>query len=153
MHRNLILTFVLFSAFLGLHAASTANVTVTFIVQSVRDIVFSGNPGTFTVSPGGAAATDTSTTYSAVTNESNQRIFASLNTNMPTGLTLQVNLQAPSGATSAGAQTLTTTSANLVTGISNVNQTGLTVAYSLTASVAASTAPSATRILTYTIGD
>ncbi|MFA6916312.1 MAG: hypothetical protein WC222_07930 [Parachlamydiales bacterium] len=140
-------------AFTGLSAASTAIVTITFIVQSVRDITFSGNPGTFTVSPGGAPAVDTSTTYSVVTNESNQRIFAALNTNMPTGLTLQVNLQAPTGATSAGAQTLSTTSVDLVTGISNANQTGLTVSYSLAATVAAATAPSATRTLTYTIGD
>lgn len=146
--------FAIFVFFQGvLFAASTDTVTVTFVVQSVRDIDVSGNPGTLTVSPGGAPATDSSTTYSVVTNESNQRISAALDSNMPTGLTLQASLQAPSGATSAGLQTLSTSSANLVTGISNVNQTGLTVTYSLTALVSAATAPAATRIVTYTIGD
>lgn len=152
MRKLLFSTLGFIASFMGLNAASTANVTITFIVQSVSDIAFSGSPGTFTVTPGGPAATDNTTTYSVVTNEINRRIFAALNTNMPTGLTLQVSLQAPTGATSAGFQTMTTTSTDLVTGISNVNQTGLTVSYSLSADVTAATAPSATRTLTYTIG-
>ena len=71
---------------------------------------------------------------------------------MPTGVTLTVNLVAPTGGTSAGATTMTTTAASLVTGIANLAQSSLTVTYTLAATVSASQVTGATNTVTYTIG-
>ena len=71
---------------------------------------------------------------------------------MPTGVTLSVNLQAPTGGTSAGTVALSTIAANLVTGVSQVAQGSLTVTYTLSATAAAAvvtTNPTVT--VTYTI--
>jgi hypothetical protein len=71
---------------------------------------------------------------------------------MPAGLTLTANLAAPSASgSSAGAQALSTTAVDLVTGITKLAEGGLSVGYSLTATAAAGVVSSTTRTVTYTI--
>ena len=70
---------------------------------------------------------------------------------MPGGLTLSVNLAAPAGASTAGSQSLSTTSVDLVTSITKVAQGAMAVSYSLAATPAAGVVSSTTRTVTYTI--
>ena len=85
------------------------------------------------------------------TNQTSAKITASIGSAMPSGLTLQVNLSAPSGASSAGAQSLSTTAMDVVTGITKVAQSAIAVNYSLAATAAAGVVSSTSRTVTYTI--
>lgn len=136
--------------------ATTATANINFTIGSINEIAVSGSPGTFTInsaSPGSqpASVQDTSTNYSVTTNNTAQKITGALDSAMPTGVTLSVNLPAPTGGTSAGTVALTASSQNLVTGISQVAQSGLTITYTFAASAAAAQG-SGSRVLTYTIG-
>jgi hypothetical protein len=70
---------------------------------------------------------------------------------MPAGVTLSVNLAAPTGATSAGAQALGTTAVDVVTGITKIAQGTLGVTYTLSATASAGVVSSTSRTVTYTI--
>lgn len=137
----------------ALSAADTDTVTVTFTIDTVRDIVFSGDPAPFTILPGLEAVVDSTTTYAVTTNANNQRITAALDTNMPAETLLEVQLAPPTGATAAGFVTLTTVAADLVTGITDVDEAGLLVTYRASATVDAIPAAADTRTITYTILD
>ncbi|MEP6732488.1 MAG: hypothetical protein ABJE10_17715 [bacterium] len=135
--------------------AQTATQTVTFSVVPISRVAFSGTAGPITVTTAnpGSAPTSASmggTSYAITTNETNQRISASLNSPMPAGVTLAVSLAAPAGASSMGSMTLGTASADVVTGISLVNASALPIVYTLSASANAPVAPG-TRTVTYTI--
>lgn len=138
-------------------AQTSATAIVTFTISSISAISVSGNPAAFNISsvtPGDppTSATDTSTTYAVTTNATGQKIQGSIDTAMPTGVTLAITLAAPSTGTSTGAVDMTTTPQNLVTGISNVAQSGIGITYTLSATAAAAPVASATRTVTYTIG-
>lgn len=140
-----------------LNASDTAMATVTYTIGSIDSITVSGNPGTLvinssTAGSGPDSATDSSTTYAVTTNNSVREVTAALTSNMPLGVTLTVDLVAPTGATSQGATSLSTTSASLVTGIGNLSQASLGITYVLSATVAAAQTSNATNTVTYTIG-
>lgn len=143
-------------------AQSSATQTVTFTVNDVSSIAVSGDPGSMAVDAGGAngTATDASTTYDVTTNAPSTapvKITAQITNggDMPTGVTLSTTLADPDAtgsATSAGAVVLNSTAAqDVVTGISNLQATGNTITYTLTADVTASAISGATRVVTYTI--
>jgi hypothetical protein len=137
-------------------AGNTATQTVTFEVQAIDEVSASGNPGALTVSTATAGsepddATDISTTYAVTTNGTNKKITGGIDSNMPGNTTLQVGLAAPSGGASAGNVTLSTTAADLVTGITQSAETGLTITYTLSATVAAGIVASDTRTVTLTL--
>lgn len=138
-------------------AATTATATVTYTISSISAISVSGNPGALVVNSAVAgsqptSATDSTTTYSVTTNGTSQKITGSIDTTMPSGSSLSINLTAPSGATSSGSVALTTTAQNLVTGISNVAQANMPITYTLNADVSAAAASGQTRTVTLTIG-
>lgn len=137
-------------------AASSATQTVTYEVSAINELTVSGNPGALVVNAAVAGSapsskSDSSTTYAITTNETNRKITGALNTAMPAGVSLSVNLAAPTGGTSAGAVALTALAQNLVTGISNLNESAKTITYSLSATSAAGVVPSATKTVTLTI--
>jgi hypothetical protein len=139
-----------------LFAGSSTTQTITFSVNAINEIAVSGNPGALTVStatPGSVpdTATDSSTTYDITTNQSGQKITAAIDSGMPAGVTLKVQLTAPAGATSAGLVTLGASAADVVTGISTLNQSGLGITYKLSATPAAGSMASDTRTVTLTI--
>ncbi len=81
--------------------------------------------------------TDNSTA-TAITNGTTMKITGAIDSAMPTGLTLKVNLADPDdtgSAVSAGDVILSATAADLVTGIGPVAQEGLTITYTLSATV------------------
>lgn len=135
-------------------SAQTAGQTLTFQVDAINQIAFSGNPSLVinSATAGSAPASATAgATWAVTTNQSNAKITASINAAMPANVTLTVSLAAPSGATSAGAQSLGTIATDLVTGITQVAQGALTVTYTLSATPTAGVVASTTRTVTYTI--
>jgi hypothetical protein len=134
----------------------TATQTVTYEVAAINELSVSAATASLTVNAataGGApnAVTHATTTYAITTNESNRKITGALNSNMPSGVTLSATLAAPTGATSGGKMSLSTTAADLVTGISTLNESGKTITYELSATAAAGVVPSATKTVTLTI--
>lgn len=120
-------------------------------------ITISTNPGTLSITTATAGSnplpvSDSLTTYSVTTTNVVRNITGKINTNMPTGLTLSVQLVAPLGASSAGSQAMSSTAANLVTSIPK-NTVGalLGITYTLTATAAAAPTASSTRTLTLTL--
>ncbi len=137
-------------------SSQTATATATFEVQSVDVIGVSGDPAKLTIvagNPGEAPApvTDNSTTWSVTTNGSARKVTGEIDSAMPTGVTLEVALAAPTGATSVGNVTLTNLAADLVTGITGLDESGLGVTYTLSATLAAGAVAENTRTVTYTI--
>ena len=152
--KNILATTILLASAASAAAAQTATQTVTFQVDAINQIAFSGSPSLVinTASAGvdPTAATATAS-WAVTTNQTGSKITASIGSVMPTGVTLAVTLAAPAGATSAGAQSLSTTAVDLVTGLTKVAQGALGVTYSLSATAAAGVVSSTSRTVTYTI--
>jgi hypothetical protein len=139
-------------------AANTDNQTVTLQVSAINEIAVSGDPGALVVSTATAGAepdtaTDNSTDYDITTNESNKRITGVLDSAVPANTELYIFLAAPTGGTSAGDVQLTTTAADLVTGISTLAESNHTITYKYYASIAAGIVASTTRTVTLTLTD
>lgn len=136
-------------------AGQQATQVVNFRVDAVSQLAVSGNPAPLVVSAavagqGPVSALGSTTTYAISTNESNQKIVASLDQAMPSGVDLEVTLAAPGGASSRGAVALATAGADVVTGISATAASALPITYRLSASVSADVTSTA-RTVTYTI--
>lgn len=147
---------LLVPAFAGTAAAQTATQSVSYEVQAISQISFSGSPSlVISAATAGSAPTSASASgsYAITTNESGKKITAQIDSNMPTGVTLTVSLAAAGGGMSEGAVVLSTTPVDAVTGISTVSQSGLAVGYQLSATVAAGVVPAGSRTVTYTITD
>lgn len=133
---------------------TTATQTITFQVDAINQINFLGGPS-LVINTAAAGSNPTSVTagatWAVTTNQSGAKITASIGSAMPAGVTLSVSLTAPTGATSAGSKSLSTTAVDLVTGITKVAQGPLAVTYSLAATAAAGVVASTTRTVTYTI--
>ena len=145
-------------ALVTLAVAGTAGAqtqTINFSVAAINQLALSGNTVTLNIVSAAAGsnptqATDNASTWAVTTNQSGAKISASLNSDMPSGLTLQVSLGAPAGASSVGAVTLSSASADLVTGVSQGAASGLAMNYTLDATPTAGVT-SGTRTVTYTI--
>lgn len=140
----------------SLFGSNSATQTVTFSVIPINEISVTGNPGTMTVStsPAGAApntASDSSTSYAITTNGSYRKITAAINSPMPVGVTLTVDVTAPTGATSAGAVMLGTTPADVVTGITGIAESGRRITYVSAATSEAGVINSQSRTVTLTV--
>lgn len=140
-------------------AASNDTVTVNYAVSAINELNIDGASVSLTVSSATAGANpdqaSANTTYDITTNCATdaKKITAAINTDMASGLTLKVNLTAPSGGTSAGAVTLSSTAANAVTAIDAVASSNLTAAFTLDATLAAGVVSSASKTCTLTLAD
>lgn len=139
----------------GTAAAQTSTQTVTFAVNAINQIAFTGAPSlTINSAVAGSeptSATSTGITWAVTTNQSNAKITASIASAMPTGLTLSVNVATPTGGTSAGSLALGVSAVDVVTGISKLAESALGVTYKLDATAAAGVVASDSRVVTYTI--
>ena len=141
-------------------AANTATQTITFEVTAINEMAVSGNPAAMiinsaTAGSAPAAVTDSSTTYDITTNETAKKITGQITTGgiMPSGVTLEANLTAPTGGTSAGYTNLSTTAADLVTSIATLAESTNTIEYRLSATIGAGVVASNTRVVTLTLSD
>lgn len=141
-------------------AGSSDTETVNYEVTAINEINIDGAAVTLTVDSAVAGAAPTqataSDTYDITTNvvsPATKKITAAIDTAMPAGLTLQINVTAPSTGTSAGATTLSATAADVVTAIAAVNQADIAIGYTLDATVAAGVVGAASKTVTLTIAD
>ena len=136
-------------------SAQTATQNVTIQVNAINQIAVTGGAQSLTISTATAGGNPTdataSTSWAVTTNQSNQKVTASINSAMPANVTLSVALAQPTGATSAGTVALGTGAVDVVTGISTLAESGLGVTYTLSATTAAGVVASTTRTVTYTI--
>lgn len=137
------------------HAAATATTTATFEVDAINEIALAGTPPVLTVNAAVAGAAPTAVTSAlqtyAVTTNQTAKISAALDSDMPGGVTLTLTMAAPTGATSVNAVALTAASQDLVTGITGLNESGLSLTYGLSATAAAGVVASSSKTVTYTI--
>lgn len=162
MHCKNIRAFFLLFSFMTIVAlafsAQSASQVVTFSVTAINEIAVSGNPGALAVTAATAGsqpneALDDSTTYMISSNGTNMKITGSINTAMPSGVTLKVNLTAPTSGSSAGDVALGIVSSDLVSGTTQVAETGKTITYKLSATVAAGVVVNANTTVTLTLTD
>lgn len=118
-------------------------------------LTVSGNPaplnvGTAVAGSQPAAVSDNSTTYTVLVVVSSH-ITAQLSSNTPAGVTLTINLAAPTGATSAGPVTLDATARNVVTSITNALAQTRGITYQLSALASAGVISSRTATVTLTV--
>lgn len=139
-----------------LSGSNVATQTVTFSVDPIAEIAFSGDPSpmiAFQAVAGSDSADviDNSTFYAVTTNGTSEKVTACLDSPMPTGTMLCIMVGAPNGAVSAGTVDLNISNQNVVTGISQVAQSSLPISYIFESTMAAGVIPTTTRIVTFTL--
>jgi hypothetical protein len=141
-------------------ADNIATQSVSYEVAAINEIEVSGDPGALVVNTAVAgseptADTDNSTTWDITTNGATdgKKLTVVINTNMPANTTLEINLTAPTGATSSGDVTLSDTAVDAVTLIDSVAESGLSITYTLSALIAAGVVPQDTKTVTLTLTD
>ncbi|HAY36851.1 MAG: hypothetical protein P8H65_04345 [Rhodothermales bacterium] len=154
MKRFFTLAFTIFafstSAFAQANVASqqvTINVNEIAVISVVGNVSMTINAATAGQAPDAVTA---SSTYHMTTNGSDKKITGELDVNMPTGLTLNTTMAAPTGATSEGKKSLSTSSVDLVKSITRVRGAGLALNYQAVATVDAEP-DTVVRTVTYTI--
>ena len=153
------LTSILALAFITTAAWAQSNVATQNVNITVNEIaVISVQGGLVNLTIDTATAGDdpepatADVTYNVTTNGSDKKITAELDSDMPAGLTLTADMDAPAAASSAGALSLSSTAVDLVTGISMLKANGLDLTYEASATLDAAPA-SYSRTVTYTITD
>ena len=151
-----IFTFALLALAFVSTATAQSNAASQQVSINVAEIAVISVQGTINMTIASATAgqapdaATASATYAVTTDGKNQKISAKLDSKMPAGLSLFATMAAPSKASSNGKVELTDKSADLVTKISNTNQSGLALAYEAVATVDA-TPDNVSRTVTYTI--
>lgn len=146
------------TAVASVQAADTDSHSVNFTVSSINEIEVDAGAVNLTVNSATAGSQPTpanaASSYAITTNAATdgKKITAALDTAMPTGVTLAVNMTAPSGATSAGSVALGTVAVDVVNAIEGVAASGLAINYSLSATVTAAPV-TGSKTVTYTIAD
>lgn len=142
-------------AFAGTTFGQQATQDVTIDVQAINVLAVSSGTVSLTINSATAGSqpdsdTDNSTSYDVTTNEAARKIVGSLDLAYTGSVSLAVSLAAPTGGTSAGSVTLTTTNQDLVSGFGNLAETGHQITY--VASSTVTDAPSnQTNTVTFTI--
>ncbi len=138
--------------------AQSANQDVTIVVADINEVSVSGNL-TLTINSATAGsnpddATDNTTSYSITTNGTNKKITGQLDVAYASGISLAVDVTAPTGGTSQGQKTLSTTAQDLVTTMSKLVGSTLTITYTAAATLSAAPNGSGeTNIITFTLID
>jgi hypothetical protein len=139
----------------GVASAQVDTSTVTYTISAVSLVEIAGDVN-LTISSansvgGGLANATDSTTYAITNNDGAKKIVGKLNSAMPANTTLALQLGAPASGTSAGAVTLTGSNQDLVNNIGAVNQTGVSMQFTFSATVDAALVSAGTKTLTLTI--
>jgi hypothetical protein len=149
---------MLLSAVLVVAAAASGSAQVTQIitvnVSAINEISIAGGAHTITINTATAGqapdAVTWATSWAITTNQTNTKVSAAIDANTPSGVTLEVEMGEPAGATPGGKQALSTTPVELVTGITKLQAATLPLTYTATATAAAGV-QSVARTVTYTV--
>lgn len=153
--RGLLSVIVAFAAHDSLAAQNQAAATVSFEVRPINEIALSGSPAPLVINAAVAGAepmsvTDQSTTWAVTTNELARKVTAATGA-LPTGVSLEIAMAAPAGASTLGFVTLATTAQDIVTDIATAQASALQVTYRLSATVQAGIVAPASATITFTI--
>lgn len=138
---------------------ATTTQDVTIVVEEVNQISVSA-PVTLTFDAATAGSdfddvTNDGSTYAVTTNGESRKITGKLGAAFASGITLSVELEAPTGATAESAQPLpsgASEAVDLVSGISGVSESGLGITYTAAATAAtASNGTGETQTVTFTV--
>ena len=142
-------------------AQATATQNVTLAVNTVYKIATSGNPGPMTITTGTAgvdaltSVNDNSTTYSITQNFGNTvKITAHLDSALPSGFALQMNLASTKGTSAGTIDVSSATSGSAVNVVSNIQRgadAGQAISYTFSANASAGTMSSTTKTVTLTL--
>lgn len=137
---------------------NSASVTITISVSPINVIAISGGAVTLSVNSAVAGSaptsvTDETHTYAITTNEQHRAIQASIDADMPQGVTLLMSLESPSAEATSTVVALSTTPARAVTGISTLAVANKKITYTMNATADAGVVPTITRVVTLTIVD
>lgn len=133
-------------------SASAQTAVVTYEIAAINELTLSGPPAKLMIDAASelAGVSDATTTWSITTNGTNMKVQGAV-TALPAGVTLAVQLGAPGGATSAGSVSLSTTAADLVTGITELQAADLPITYTVSATPGAGVVAESTATVTYTV--
>lgn len=137
--------------------SAQANQNVTIVVGAINALSVSSGTVSMTISTATAGsaptdATDNTTSYNITTNGSSMKLTAVLDAVYSSGISLALNLAAPTGGSSAGSTTLTAVAQDLVTGITKKAESTLSIGYTASATtVAAPNGAGETKTVTITL--
>lgn len=139
---------------LVINAGDTATQNLNLTVQAINEISLSQPSVDLIVTASEAGllpekVVDATTTMAYSTNETNRKITAQLDKALPDGIFMLLEVTSTSG-TSAGEVPLTINPVDIITGISNVAESGETVTYQVNADMNAAPVTD-TFVVTYTI--
>src|SRR5881394_4241006 len=98
--KKIFSTMALMISAAGAASAQTATQTITFQIDAINQIAFSGSPSlVINTATAGSNPTDATAaaSWAVTTNQSGAKITASIGSNMAAGLTLSSSLSAPAG--------------------------------------------------------
>jgi hypothetical protein len=153
--KALVLTLATVS---GVARAQSTTQSITYTVSAINVISVTGAPSltinSAVTGTGLTASTDATGTWSVTSNAGSaatESLHASLNSNMPAGVTLELLAAAPTHGTSAGYQALSTTGATVVSGINLSTSPTLSLTYRLSALLTAGAVALGSKTVTFTI--
>lgn len=122
---------------LFVNAGDTATQNLNLIVEAINEISLSQSSVDLLVTASEAGlmpdrVIDSTTTMAYSTNETNRKITAQLDKALPNGIYMLLEVTT-NDATSAGEVSLTSDPVDIITGISNVAESGKTVTYQVNA--------------------
>ncbi len=152
--RTMILSAVLVVAAAASGSAQSTTQNLTINIVAINEISVSGGAHTMTINTAtaGQAPDDVvwGTTWAITTNQTGAKVVVSIGSDMPTGVSLKVNMAEPTNASSAGEVALTSIPQELVTGITKLNEGNLDLTYTASATTGAGV-QSVSRTVTYTV--
>ena len=134
-------------------AADNANQKLNFQVQPFVNITLAEASLSLTILSiplGGQGEATASSSYALVNNKLDQKITASLDSDMPKDTTLELKAAAPTGASAAGVVTLSEKAVDIASNVDRVNEARLALGYSFKATEQADT-EAFVRTVTYTV--
>jgi hypothetical protein len=131
-------------------AAAAAQGTVGTITVGANPSLLRVSTAVAGLEPNSVVATSTATIKATKANKP-QKITGVLNAAMPLGVTLTIQISAPTGATSNGPVALDATARDLVGNITNLTAEVETITYTLSATVAAGVVAASSRTVTLTV--
>jgi len=156
----IIISLIIFSS--ALFASRNASLNISFSIPEIQTITLNASHLNFNLMFTGNQSNPQypyephieTISYNITSTSANpKRLLASLNQNMPTNVSLEVNAQAPTGANSMGFVPLDSSVKPLVTGIKSVNEPGRLMYFRLSATLGAQVATNENRTITFTISD
>jgi hypothetical protein len=122
--------FLVFATSRLIIAENTAQQRINYRIDQINEISINGGGNSLVISFDDSK-TEGRAKWAITTNETNKRVVGCLDADLPSGLRLYVELQAPEGSESNGPVNVSTNPQDLVTHISRVAQGDLNITYKL----------------------